>query len=209
MKPKKKNQARLAALLFTLICATVLSVACAPGTAENDDASDNASVGEASVDFTWSESSDCGTCHTTALESYDDPACIAFKHAELKGECLTCHADIAALEQVHAKVDLDSVKLNSRLKKTEVPESVCTPCHNKEELALATESSTVLTDDIGRTANPHQLPEHEQHSKLICTSCHKEHSEVPSAEVASDQCTNCHHNNLYECHTCHEDRTIG
>lgn len=37
----------------------------------------------------------------------------------------------------------------------------------------------------------------------VCMSCHKMHSDKSVEKVAADKCTDCHHENVYECYTCH------
>ena len=65
-------------------------------------------------------------------------------------------------------------------------------------------ASTALTDDQGTTVNPHDLPQSASHDTLTCGSCHTMHDEKPLEETAAAACTQCHHQNVYECYTCHE-----
>ena len=181
---------------------------CAPQDAQPAKESGGDAPTTQDIAFAWSADSDCGTCHERDVQSFDDAACAASQHADLQGQCLTCHNDEPGLEKAHAKVTLDSEKKKQTLKKTEVPEAACVGCHDKEDLVAATASSTALTDKNGLTVNPHDLPVNDDHAAkgLTCASCHKIHADEPSAEVAPGICLNCHHADVYECNTCHLEK---
>ena len=103
-----------------------------------------------------------------------------------------------------------------KLKNTAVSEETCltSGCHSMDELVAATASSTVLTDSNGTVKNPHEMLIDENHiansnADLACSSCHKMHEENGAesqavAESAQAKCTGCHHQNVYECGTCHD-----
>ncbi len=74
----------------------------------------------------------------------------------------------------------------------------------KTQLIAATADSEVLTDSEGTVVNPHDLPDSMNHNKIACVDCHKIHdTEADLAKTASKKCTSCHHQNIYECYTCH------
>ena len=73
-----------------------------------------------------------------------------------------------------------------------------------EALIAATATSTVLTDEHGTTVNPHDLPAVEDHASITCVSCHKGHTSDTIEESAMKACILCHHENIFECYTCHE-----
>ncbi|MEG0505562.1 MAG: cytochrome c3 family protein, partial [Raoultibacter sp.] len=134
-------------------------------------------------------------------ESSENAKCLASKHADLS--CIQCHTDTSTLSTAHANATADG-KMPKTLKATTVDEAVvCESCHNREEIAAITASSTVLTDENGTVVNPHALSASESHAEVTCTSCHKMHSSTDSAKSAQRACTSCHHTNVYECNTCH------
>ena len=123
-------------------------------------------------------------------------------HAEMfKLDCATCHEDTEDLAKGHKK--LNSGKEASRLKKSQVAQGVCTPCHEQEKLAEATEGYQGLTDTDGTTVNPHALPEVESHAGIACTDCHQVHSGKTIDATAMTTCNSCHHAGVFECGTCH------
>lgn len=192
-------------LVLFAIGAALALVSCAPQGGGDGDSSQANRPNENTVDFTWTPEVDCSGCHENDVESFDDPLCVASKHADMKSQCLSCHNDEAGLEKAHAKVSLDSVKKKATLKKTDVSESICLTCHDKAELAVATAGSAVLTDSNGLVVNPHDIPANDDHAKaeIACASCHKVHGTQGSEEVAPGVCLNCHHHDVYECNTCH------
>lgn len=201
---------RRTAATFLVVCGLALSVtACSPQSdGETSPASDPSEPTTSSTEFTWSQDSACATCHETDAASFDDAACAASQHSDLKSKCLTCHDDVSGLEDAHKDVTLDSKKKKATLKKTEVPETICLTCHDKTELAEATATSTALTDKNGLTVNPHDLPVNDDHAEAgtTCSSCHKLHASESAAETAPAVCRNCHHADVYECNTCHAEK---
>lgn len=71
-------------------------------------------------------------------------------------------------------------------------------------LIAATAGCTVLTDEKGTKVNPHDLPPVEDHATVNCIDCHKGHSDDTLEDSATKACTLCHHENVFECYTCHE-----
>lgn len=169
--------------------------------ASTEAATTEKSAGASEELLAWAEGMDCTGCHTNEKDSLENEDCTVSIHNLLGLACTDCHAD-DALITVHEKVTADS-KMPKKLKKSEVNTAICETCHDVAELAKTTADSTVLTDEEGTTVNPHELPDVEEHANITCVSCHKMHSDKTVAKAASDTCTNCHHENVYECFTCH------
>lgn len=120
--------------------------------------------------------------------------------------CLSCHTDEATLATVHEGVTADK-KIPKRLKQTSVGADTCLACHKQEDIREATANSEVLTDDHGTVVNPHDVMElTASHEGLACASCHNPHNDASIAEAAQQTCQGCHHENVYECGTCHEEK---
>lgn len=95
-------------------------------------------------------------------------------------------------------------KMPKKLKKSEVSEDLCLGCHTSyEALTALTADCTLLTDENGTVVNPHALPEVADHDPITCISCHTAHGDKTLEETASSKCLSCHHENVYECGTCH------
>lgn len=152
----------------------------------------------------WESDLDCLGCHTVEASSLEDDACLASSHAAVA--CTTCHSDGEVLQERH---DKPGKRLPKRLKKTSVEPAVCLSCHGDKEgtaqpIAEATADSEVLTDKEGLTVNPHDLPANASHEKVACTDCHKMHDDEADVEKQAQlACLGCHHENVYECGTCH------
>lgn len=182
---------------------------------------------QAAQSGSWSMDSDCTACHTpqavTAEEAADGAeAAEAGEEAAAEAEdestgeagtrldvvhaavadCTTCHNNKRVLQMAHKGVT-ETSKLPTRLARAEVPEKVCTSCHDKEALAEATADLDVLTDEHGTTVNPHDLPATSSHKNITCTSCHTVHEQSDPAATAMSNCTSCHHERVFECGTCH------
>lgn len=192
------------------ICATglvvLLAAGCAPQQAKSDGGPATAdTAGSAATEETvavdmgsWSADSDCATCHANEDESASDAACLASNHAQQ--ECISCHADTDALTTLHQAAKSSDASKLKRLKEPMSSEA-CLSCHGSwEELAAKTADSTSLTDKAGRTVNPHDVPKTEGHDEATCFNCHSIHKE---ADEPGSYCKSCHHEDLYECGTCH------
>lgn len=157
---------------------------------------------EASQNAAWGKDADCASCHVETEIAVEGSSGVAGFHIT-KGlaDCFACHVDDDALSEVHETADAVPP---SKLKHTSVDASICEACHSKEEVATATEGSTVLVDENGTVVNPHFLPESDDHDALTCLSCHSGHEEMTLEKAARSACTSCHHDNVYECHTCHD-----
>ncbi len=147
--------------------------------------------------------------------------------------CLGCHGDgtIAAPDagqsasgEKTAEAPATTEGNDVDAKATEAAAPTATPSENKAQadadstkgadqeqdepgrtaLIAATADSTVLTDEKGTTVNPHDLPAVEDHASINCIDCHKGHSSDTIEVSAMKACTLCHHENVFECYTCHE-----
>ncbi|BAK45760.1 hypothetical protein [Eggerthella sp. YY7918] len=189
----------------TLALVLALAVGCAPKEASSEKA-DTSDKGDL-IQVTWSAESDCESCHTTEAGARTDETTLHAQHAE--DACISCHDDEQTLASAHK--DYAEKDPAVKLKKTKVASETCltSGCHDQAEIAAATASETALTDTKGKVVNPHDLPVHDDHVKgVTCASCHKMHgagtAEVDAVYKASKAtCLSCHHNEVYECHTCH------
>lgn len=73
-----------------------------------------------------------------------------------------------------------------------------------EVLAALTADSEALVDAEGTVVNPHALPEGAGHEAISCTDCHKVHTEADPVKTATAKCRSCHHEDVFECYTCHD-----
>lgn len=176
------------------------------------DSSAGKAASRPAVDEPWSEEADCASCHVNEAELAKD--CLMEKHEAIA--CSSCHTDEdGALTKAHEKYDNPKTRLPKKLRKTEVASNACESCHDMAKITEASANCTALTDDNGTTVNPHEIMVRETHveksgADLTCGSCHKMHTadsldtETVAAETASERCLGCHHQNVYECGTCHE-----
>ena len=150
----------------------------------------------------WYEATDCSECHETIVESLDSDGYLTALHGAVL-DCNGCH-NVDELEPVHEEVHKGD-KVRSALKKTAVDTAVvCESCHDGDALAKATADSTVLTDKNGTVVNPHELPATDTHKTGVsCVSCHQMHTTTTLEKNATKVCKSCHHENVYECGTCH------
>lgn len=194
----------LAATALTLV--VVLAAGCAPQQQSTASAEDETSKANA-VQVAWSMDSDCEGCHATEAASREDATSLHAVHID--STCISCHTDEEGLTTAHK--DYQTGNPASKLKKTDVASLSClaSGCHDQADLSQATAQETALTDTKGTVVNPHDLPVHEDHSEgVTCASCHKMHGagtdEADAVYQASKAtCLSCHHNEVYECHTCH------
>lgn len=197
-----KNK-KLVLIFLTCTAITACLIGCVPQSesADADNASDVNS--DASTPTASLMDSDCTTCHTVEVASTEDATCLASLPTHASADCLSCHEYNDDLEKAHAKVSPGDTPV-SKLKRTEVTDEACSSCHNYADLAQKTSSVTVLTDKNGTTVNPHEIQNTGTgHSDVQCSSCHKMHVEANTDNTAKALCISCHHENLYECGTCH------
>lgn len=188
----------VAALAFVL-------VACGgqPQAAVDTSEGDQAPATTESV--TWSMESDCASCHQSQAATTDDEKCLAGFHVKQESaRCVTCHTDEAGLASVHENASVAPVEVK-RLKSTAVEDETCLGCHGpRESLVEKTVDSVVLQDHKGLVVNPHDMPDVAGHEgEGSCGSCHISHSDEPVEEVSEQYCFSCHHEEVFECGTCH------
>lgn len=190
-------------LVATIVVLAGVLAACAPQqTSSGGGDSTLKDKGENAISVDWSPDANCTVCHSTQNDSYTNTACTAAMHASL--DCMSCHAVDDKLTAVHDGVTSDD-KQPKKLKKTAVDDSMCLTCHDSYE-ALATKTADYkdLVDTEGTVANPHALPETEEHSERVCGDCHKMHeSDQDMAQNSMQYCRSCHHEDIFECNTCH------
>ena len=165
-------------------------------------------TGTVDLSFTWSADADCASCHQTEQDSTQAAAMIASVHNANGVTCLDCHSDDQQLADAHEGVTAAS-KMPIRLRLTSISEDTCLGCHESNHtdpvaLAALTTGSTALTDSKGTVVNPHALPENSDHAIITCVSCHSMHTSVPTGQTAKERCLDCHHEDVFECGTCHE-----
>lgn len=184
-------------------CVIVATFAgCAPQEASNPDKQTPNDAGN--VTISWSPDVDCALCHSGQGASMEDAAFTAHTHSIQGNTCTTCHQTSSDLEAAHSQATSEGAAKVKSLKSTDVPTEVCLGCHKQEDLSTKTSESTVLTDSQGTTVNPHAIPENNDHAATTCQNCHSMHSSTPVSESAPNHCKSCHHQNVYECYTCHE-----
>ncbi len=149
----------------------------------------------------WAGEMDCTSCHEVPAKSLDDEACAASLHTALGLGCTDCHADDALID-IHDKMK-PNAKAPTKLKKSALSVETCATCHPSEALVEATVDSSALTDSEGTVVNPHDIPDVKEHKNISCQSCHKMHAESKPASLAPTLCQDCHHEDVYECYTCH------
>ncbi|MDR0499994.1 MAG: cytochrome c3 family protein [Coriobacteriales bacterium] len=205
-------------LLVTIFCLMVFvllfaaMVACAPRDTDDASVADvgvaDASVADAGEQasatqaVSWAPDADCAGCHINQANTSTDLDCAYSRH--LTVDCITCHTNAeGALAKAHANIA--NAKQPTKLKRTSVSQTVCMSCHDASELVELTAQSGVLTDKNGKVVNPHDIPALPDHQQNVdCVSCHKMHQNTPREEIARGVCTGCHHEDIYECGTCHK-----
>jgi nitrate/TMAO reductase-like tetraheme cytochrome c subunit len=149
----------------------------------------------------WDPDMDCSVCHVMDpyLDSLEDTSLLAYVHAQEGLECLDCHNDLEAVEQVHE----EAVPGKSIVGKT-VENEFCFDCHldnehtSYEQVMERTEGYVI--DDM--EINPHEPhPDPETVQPIECSVCHQMHEESPLIEA----CYSCHHSGtLEDCSVCHD-----
>lgn len=202
---KKRMRTMGPAALLLALCVTLAGCGGAPHQAGSEAGNTGEATQAAAVDapFSWTPDANCSLCHATQSASLTDSACqVSANHADVA--CTQCHSDGSGLSSAHDGVTLADTKGAKKLAKTSVDQDACISCHADAGVPEAAASSAALTDDQGTTVNPHDLPQSESHDTLTCGSCHAMHDKEPLEATASAACTQCHHQNVYECYTCHE-----
>ena len=158
------------------------------------------------IKISWVADMNCSLCHGTEENSKIDGSLMG-KHADLA--CGVCHTDEAALSGVHADVTASDSSTITSLKKTSVSEDTCIGCHGDyAALSENTLSVTILTDANGTVVTPPlvqtEVNANGQHDLITCADCHKMHSTEGADVAATASCLSCHHEDVYECGTCHD-----
>lgn len=200
MRKKRTLHAMTAGVAAILVATCLVCAGCQPSVPSEAGTVKGGETAEKTI--AWSSAADCGACHVEEQASVDDAACLASMHEPQGIGCVDCHTDEVALDSAHAS--MDASKVPSKLKKSEVPNEVCLSCHDRAEIARETEGVEACTDSKGTTVNPHDLPANDDHEKVVCGDCHSMHSTEKAEDLASEKCISCHHQNVYECFTCHE-----
>lgn len=192
----------LAALLFG--CASRTTGGLGENTGTNGSSPKAPSNDPYAVAFAWETTADCSVCHKKEHDSFANSTTSVGFHATQGLACSTCHADPSALPTVHKGVTSSS-KTPKRLRSTKVEQATCLNCHKSlSGLAQNTAGSNVLTDSKGKVVNPHALPQNSDHAIISCVSCHEMHTDNAMEKTAKDFCVSCHHENVFECNTCHK-----
>ena len=180
-----------------MVVLTVLSlVGCSPRVVSSED------IQTATVPpFIWSPKMDCAFCHTSEAASFNEEMAASF-HSDQ--DCVACHDDPDVIAEAHAEISMNDTLPTKLSLAAIIPDDLCESCHSLEDLSQATVSSTILTDENGTTVNPHNLPEAHQGQKVSCNDCHVMHKTYDITSSAPNTCITCHHENVYECGTCHE-----
>lgn len=195
----KKTSARINLILIG-IAAVLCMTACSPKEASDTSNSDAKTT---SIDFAFAEDSDCAMCHTVESTSATDGSCLASQASHASTECVSCHTFNEDLEKAHAKVKAGETP-RDELRRTKVEDDACLSCHDYEELAEKTASSTALVDANSLTVNPHEVYKTGlSHNDIACSNCHEMHKADTPKETAQATCLSCHHENVFECGTCH------
>ena len=200
------NKTKRLACMFAscaLVCSSIMWLSsCAP---QAPSGSEERKTGQqASLDTSWATDSDCTQCHDNEANSLTDETRLVATHSKENVTCIDCHTDESALSVVHEEAAANQ-SMPSKLKKTEVSEEACTPCHGSYEELAASTPDAFIVDDRGSSVNPHETPNltegHE--GNLTCASCHSMHSASDAATNAHNACLSCHHEDVFECGTCH------
>lgn len=198
----KRKRTLLIACVGLAMALVLCGSACAPTPNKKSSDESMADTGtNAAVAFTWSEDSECSMCHEHEQTTCTDSQYPASQHADVN--CAACHNDSEALVAKHEGATPDS-KMPKVLKASTVSDETCLSCHygTKEELKAAT-SDLKLVDKEGTEQNPHDLSPIGDHEALECRNCHAMHEEGTNEEHAHEVCLSCHHEDVFECHTCH------
>jgi hypothetical protein len=202
----KRQRLRIITVALCVAALLIVLVGCggtpSTGSTGSDAPADNTPVATAPV--VWSPDVDCVTCHVAEDPTGGTVATTGAFHADQAAQCVTCHNSESELNTIHEGATA-TAKMPVRLKTTKVTDEVCLGCHVKSELATQTVNSTALTDSNGLTVNPHQLPEVGTHQSITCTECHYMHK--PADDLAANakaKCVSCHHQDVFECNTCHD-----
>ena len=193
-------------LLQTMLILGIFTVFAVTGCSPNVvSAEDLVEEEPTAVSLVWNSSRNCTVCHVAQAESMTNGDLMT-DHADLI--CMDCHTDEEAIEQAHVNLTYASKPNQDGLRMSAVSENLCIDCHGDwVSLSEKTADVTVLTDYNGTTVNPHTITtlvnENGEHDNTTCSSCHSMHTSTTVEEGAVYYCQSCHHENVYECGTCH------
>lgn len=197
-RSRRAAMATAVAVAATTFAIAGLLSACAPKQQQADASSGEGA--DAAIAVAWSADMACSSCHAHEAQTESDTACLASKHEA--DSCESCHGTAEGLAGAHANASADASMPTKLSKEHAVSEEACLACHGSwDELAAKSVDVTVLTDADGTTVNPHAMDRTGDHAAITCTSCHSVH------EAETDQkelCLSCHHEDVFECRTCHE-----
>jgi len=204
MKTRNKRLLLVASLL-AMVAILVVIAGCAPKQ-NTEDTGQNTGPGIQLA--AWTIDVECTECHAYEVASMTDTTTVYAPHYSWENlVCTDCHNDDdGSLTKAHA--DYATAAEPTRLTYSRVDKSSCfnDGCHNAESLAESAKDSTALTDKNGTVVNPHDLPQVTAHASIVCGSCHKLHEpNEDTGKTASDLCVGCHHEDVYECNTCHPE----
>ena len=156
----------------------------------------------------------CTTCHTDVegmttghakVKADDTAGPKRLKKSEVGSDgCLTCHQVTDGVVPADAWAAEEAGEKPAEAQEEEASQE------SSSELAIPAYSSTAtadidyLVDSKGTMVNPHDLPVNKSHATLSCASCHTMHDDTTIEETAVKACIKCHHDNVYECFTCHD-----
>lgn len=181
-----------------LIVAACMAAGCAPQSAQSGDSSGKGA--DAATQVAWTPDMDCASCHATEEASASDANCLASKHPA--ATCESCHGTADSLADAHANASATAEMPKKLSKEHAVSEETCLSCHSSwDDLAAKTTDITTFTDSHGTTVNPHAMDRTGDHSSITCASCHTVHQ---AEEDQKQLCLSCHHEDVFECRTCHE-----
>ncbi|BAK45489.1 hypothetical protein [Eggerthella sp. YY7918] len=154
--------------------------------------------------FEFKADLNCAGCHENEAVSAEAGDCLYGIEDHADADCVECHEVTSELKRAHSSFS-PGATMRGELRRTSVANQSCmTECHEDENLVALTASNTVLVDSEGTVVNPHEVMSiGTGHSEITCGSCHSWHSNESTEETAKALCISCHHENVYECGTCH------
>ena len=151
------------------------------------------------------------------IDSINDEGTMVYAHYnndsgdEDEVTCLSCH-EMDMLRELYYKVDASILEEAMNSMNSSETTLMCLTCHGSyQELAALTADYTGFADGEGTVANPHiyggglaESSSEEQHYALSCLSCHSGHTDMDAITMGIIYCYGCHHDEVFECGTCHE-----
>jgi nitrate/TMAO reductase-like tetraheme cytochrome c subunit len=125
-------------------------------------------------------SESCTSCHVMQpyADSLTTPNLLASAHANEGVECIDCHSDYGAEEQLRDTLAYVQNTYDEPFARVRYPMETCFQCHEHgsyDQIAWRTTDLGVTDPQAkGHDANPHQPP---HYTDLECNSCHRVHRE--------------------------------